>query len=89
MIAVIDRRSGIEANVEGLVDRHHKRNRVRDRFLGQLLAINRQYAGATFAWARSVVFEVEHDRVFARLERTTKQVLAYLAADATFPPVSF
>src|SRR5436190_22183401 len=40
LITIIDPRAGIEAYVEGLVDRHHKRNRVRDRFLGQLLAIN-------------------------------------------------
>ncbi len=55
-------------------------NRVRDRLAGKLLAIHRQHAGATLAGAGAVVFEVEHDRVLARLERTAQPVFGSHAA---------
>ena len=53
-----------------------QRNRVRDRLVGQLLAIHREHAGAALAGAGAVVFEVEDERVLAGLERAAKEVLA-------------
>ena len=66
VVVVVDRRAGIDADVEGLVDRHQERDGVRDLLAGDLLAVDLQHAGAALAEAGSVVGEVEHDRVLAR-----------------------
>ena len=39
---------------------------------GHLLAVHRQHAGAALADAGAVVFEVEHDRVLARLASASR-----------------
>src|SRR5579862_7239127 len=57
---------------------------MRDRLSGELLAINRQHAGATLSGAGSVVFEVEHDGMLAWLERRAQPVAA---SHAGLPPV--
>ena len=60
-----------------------------DGLLGQFLAIHREHAGAAFAGAGAVVFEVKDDGVLARLERPAEQVLADDATDAALPAESF
>src|SRR4051794_15177177 len=37
VIAVIDRRAGVHADIEGLVDRHEERNGMRDLLVGDFL----------------------------------------------------
>src|SRR4051794_15973022 len=82
LVAVVHRGAGITADVKGLVDRHQEGNRVRHRLLGDLLAVNREYTGAALAGAGSIVFEVKHDRVLARLERVAEGIAT---SDAAFP----
>src|SRR5258708_22734409 len=66
VVAEVHRRSSIDTDVEGFVDGHQEGNRVRDRLAVGFFAIDRQYAGATFAWAASVLLEVKDDGVLAR-----------------------
>src|SRR5271167_1941306 len=86
---MIDAGPGIESNVKGLVKGHEQRNRVLDGLLGQFLAIHREHAGAAFAGAGTVVFEIKNDGVLARLELATKRVLVDEAANAALPTESF
>src|SRR6266567_3873112 len=74
LVALVHARAGVQANVEGFVNGHEQRNRVRDRLLGHLLPIHCEYASATLAWTGAVVFEVEYQRVLARRERLTEYV---------------
>src|SRR5262249_22336156 len=74
LVAVIHARAGINADVEGLVDRHQERNRVRDRLAGNLLAVYRQHAGAALAKAGAIILEIEHDGVLAGFERGAQPV---------------
>lgn len=69
LVTVVHRRTRIATNVEGLADSHEEGNRVRDRFAGVFLAIHRQYARATFARPRAVVFEVKDNRGFFLVQR--------------------
>src|SRR5207247_58427 len=68
LVALVHSRAGIQADVEGFVNGHDQRNRVRDRLLRQLPAVHRKYASTALARAGAVVFEVEHECVFAWLE---------------------
>src|SRR5690349_12202916 len=86
LVAVVHAGAGINADVEGLVDRHDERDRVRDRLAGNLLAVNGQHAAAALAIAGPVIFEIERDGVLARLERRAQPVPR---TDAGFPAVSF
>src|SRR5215471_16799125 len=82
LVAVIHASSGINADVEGLVDRHQERNRVRDRLAGNLLAVDRQHASAALAKAGAIILEIERDGVLARLECGAQPVAR---AHARFP----
>src|SRR5262245_10862613 len=84
-VAVVDRRAGVDPNVETLVDRHEERNGVLDFLARQLLPVNQEHTGTALAEAGSVVFEVEHDRVLAGFERVSQPVAA---SHATLPAVS-
>ncbi len=75
VVLVVHGRARIDAHVEGFVDRHEERNGVRDFLGGDFLVVHLQDAGAAFAEAGAIVFEVEHDGVLARRER----VLAFPA----------
>jgi len=61
---------------------------VRDGLFGQFLAVHREHAGTALAGARTVVFEVKDDGMFARLERPAKQVIAENGTDAALPAES-
>src|SRR5260370_41234872 len=74
LVTVVHRRTRIATNVEALVDGHEERNRVRDRLASVLLAIHRQYARATFARPRAVVFEVKDNGVLARVDRGAQPI---------------
>src|SRR5207247_322066 len=69
VVAEVHWRSSIDTDVEGFVDGHHERDRVRNRLAVRFLAIDREYADTTFAWSGSVVLEVKDDGVLARTER--------------------
>src|SRR5262249_45127438 len=69
VILVVDRRAQVDADIEGLVDRHEKRDRVWDLFVGDRLSIHAQDARAALAEAGPVVGELECDLVFAGRER--------------------
>jgi hypothetical protein len=69
VVIIVNPSAGIHADVEGLVDRLHKRNGARDRFAGDYLAVHRQDATTTFPEPGTIVFEVKFDRVFAGRER--------------------
>src|SRR5439155_3673251 len=86
-VAVVHPRTGIDANVESLVNGHHQRNRMLECLAGQFLAVNRKHAGAAFAGAGTVVFEVEDERVLARCERLAKYVARQ--SQTTLPAESF
>src|SRR4029077_12756595 len=62
--------ASINAYVEGFVNGHNHRDRVRNRFARYFLAVYREHAGATLAGARSIVLEVKDDGVLAGPERT-------------------
>jgi len=66
VVLVVHRRARVDADVEGLVNDHEERNRVRDLLAGDVLAVHLQDTGAALAKAGSVVFEVEYDSVLAR-----------------------
>src|SRR6266516_3198716 len=87
-LAILHPRPGIHTDVEGFVDGHHQWDRVLDRLLGQFLAIHGEYAGAALGGTGAVVFEVEHKRVLARLERAAKEVLADSSTYPAFPAES-
>src|SRR5213075_1792881 len=87
-IAVVHPGAGIHTDVEGFVDGHHQWDRVLDRLLGQFLAIHGEHAGAALGGTEAVVFEVEHKRVLARLERAPKEVLADSSTYPVFPAES-
>src|SRR5947207_2582228 len=88
-VAVVHTRAGVHADVECFVKGHGQRYGVLDRLAIQLLPVHREHAGAAFAWAGTVVFEVEHDGVFAGLERFAEQVSADPATQPAFPADSF
>ena len=69
VVLVVDRRAGIDADVEGLVDRHQERNGMRDRLLGDLRAVDAQHALAALAEAGTIIGEVEDDGVLAGRQR--------------------
>src|SRR5271169_4268773 len=69
VIAEIYRRAGINPDIECLVYGHKQRNRVSDCLAGDLGAVHQQHSRTTLGGPRSVVFEVEDDRVFACAER--------------------
>src|SRR5438045_478474 len=69
-VALIHSGAGVQANVEGFVNGHDQRNRVRDRLLRQLPTVHREHASTALAGAGAVVFEFEHECVLARRERT-------------------
>src|ERR1700674_4856847 len=80
LIAVVYRRAGVAPDVKRFVDGHKYWNCMGDGLSGHQLAINRQHTGATLAWARAVILEVEHNRMLAGLERIAKQVATSYAS---------
>src|SRR5262245_60675555 len=60
-----DRRAGVLADVERLVERETAADRALDLALGHLLAVHAERAGAALAHPAAVVLEVERDRVLA------------------------
>ena len=77
VIFIIDRRAGVDAHVEGLVDRRYEGDGVRDRLFGNLGAIDAQDTGAAFGEARPIVGEIKNDAVLAR-----RQCLSAFPAEA-------
>jgi hypothetical protein len=63
IILVFYRRAGIDADVEGLVDRHKERDRVWNLPVSDLPAINLEHASAALAKTGTIAGEVEHDSV--------------------------
>ncbi len=63
-----NRRAGIQADVKGLVPLEDERHGVLHGLFVHFLAVHVQHAGAAFAEAAAVKFEVKFDRVFAGLE---------------------
>src|SRR5213592_1727470 len=57
LVAVVHARACVQADIEVFINGHDQRNRVCDFLAGQLLAIHREYSGATLARAGAVVFE--------------------------------
>src|SRR5262245_6983160 len=66
-VVLDDRRAGVLADVEGLVEREPAADRPLESAIGHLLAIHAERAGAALAdlALRAVVGEVERDRVLA------------------------
>src|SRR6185503_1839871 len=69
VVGVVHWRAGIGPDVEGLVDRHDRRNGMRNALGGDFLAVDLQYAAAALRHAGAVVSEVEFESMLARSER--------------------
>src|SRR4030095_5078856 len=69
VVVVVDRAAGVDAHVEGFVDRRYEGDGVRDRLLGDLRAIDAQDAGAALGEAGPVIGEIEDDAVLAGRQR--------------------
>src|SRR5262245_42010890 len=67
-VVLDDRRAGVLANVEGLVERETNSDGTLNRTLGDLLAVYGESAGPALADAATGVVEIERDRVLARRE---------------------
>src|SRR5437899_12325467 len=57
VVLVLDARAGINADVEGLIDRHEGRDGMWDRLPSDFLTIHRKDTSAALGHARAGVFE--------------------------------
>src|SRR5207248_2719109 len=69
VIFVVHARTGINPDIEGLINGHEGRAGVRDRLAGYFLAVHRQDADATLGQSGAVIFKIKQDGVFTRRER--------------------
>src|SRR4030095_8973238 len=69
VVFIINTGTGINTDIERLVDGEERRHSVRDGLLSYFLAVHREDTGAGFGHAGPVVFKIKHDGVFAGGER--------------------
>src|SRR5262249_6265446 len=64
IVLFVNRRAGVDSDVEGLINRHYEWDRARHPLRGEDLPIDFQHANAPLADAGAVILELEYDRMF-------------------------